>query len=75
MTRGLLACTLIGGTLAGSMALLTLLLSGLLGLLGDEIGAASLWHLACGCGMIAVVLQFLLVNLLALRTLGVRMGS
>ena len=75
MTRPLLTCTLICGLLAAGLALLGLFLSGLLGLLGDETGSLALWQVTCGCGLVAVLLQFLLVNLLALRSLGVRMGS
>lgn len=60
-----------GAGLAGG-TLLALSLWLLLATLGDEVGAAAAWMLAISGGVGLILVQILLINLLALRTAGVK---
>lgn len=64
--------TLISGAALVAIALLSLTLCWLLSSLGDETGATAAQMVSTWAIIGAVLVQILLVNLLALRSLGVK---
>lgn len=66
--------TLLAGIGCVGVTLMALCLWLLLGTLGDEHGAAAARLVAMMSGAGVLVCQFLLINLLALGSLGVKMG-
>lgn len=73
MMQRLLWQGLIVGIATTALTLLGLVLSSLLAVLGDEAGSLATWRVAEVTGLVALLAEFLLLNLLALKTLGAKM--